>query len=113
MLIKLDINKTLKDLKEPRTNFYPWKDLEHLKKFYEDVVDGETINHIAEEIREGKRKVDNVTFKKRKDLDEYLNERGLCNLVEMVILENDEALDVFLQNPVYSSPKGHKKALNV
>jgi hypothetical protein len=113
MLINLDINKTLKDLKEPRTNFYPWKDLEHLKKHYEDVINGETISRIAEEIREGKRTVDNVTFTQRKDLDEYLNERGLCNLVEMVILDNTEVLNKFLETPVYSTSKSRRKTLKV
>jgi hypothetical protein len=112
MLINLDINKTLKDL-ESRTNFYPWKDLDHLKKHYEDVIDGETISRIANEIREGKRTVDNVTFTERQDLDEHLNERGLCNLVEMVILDNTEVLNRFLENPVYSTLKSRKKTLKV
>lgn len=101
MNFNFDVNETLKDkIIKGRTSFYVWKDLDHLKNYYSDVVDGDLINEIAKEIKSR----NNMAFQYREGVDEHLNERGLCNLVEIELLSHDAVLDKFLEKPVYSTP---------
>jgi len=108
MRIKVKLKPNLKDnlSTDKRTDFYVWKDLVHLKKYYSDVVDEETIDTIANDILSGKRNFSKRDFLEKKDIGEHLNERGLCNLVEMELLSfgKQEIMEKFLNKPVYSNP---------
>ncbi|MBN2736622.1 MAG: hypothetical protein JXR70_06545 [Spirochaetales bacterium] len=102
MNINFDINETLKDkIIKGRTSFYVWKDLDQLKSYYSDVVDGDLINQIANEVKSR----NTMAFQFREGVDEHLNERGLCNLVEIELLNHEAALDKFLEKPVYGTPE--------
>lgn len=101
MKIKINLNKTLKDsIGDSRTSVYIWKNLDHLKSFYAEVVDPKTVNSIADKIVQGKIKINNGKYKTREGLGEVLNESCLCNLVEMELLNNPDVLDKFLQKPI-------------
>lgn len=101
MKINIKLNKTLKDsIGDSRTSVYVWKNLDHLKSFYSDVVDAKTVNSIANKIINGQIKINNAKYKNRQDLGDVLNESCLCNLVEMELLNNQAVLDEFLQKPV-------------
>jgi hypothetical protein len=84
-----------------RTNFYVWKDLDHLKSYYAESIDREIIDSIAREI-----KTDNSAFKKRtygmgEIMEKHLNERCFCNLVEIILIDrNKDAFERFLEKPV-------------
>jgi len=99
--MNFDVNETLKDkIFKGRTSFYVWKDLDQLKNYYSDVVDSDLITDIAQNIKSKNR----MSFKYREGVDDHLNERGLCNLVEIELLGHQAALDKFLSKPVYCTP---------
>ena len=104
MKIKLDINKTLKDcIKTNRMDVYVWKDLDHLKSYYAEAIDGETIDKIADEIRKDKESFKDRIYGDGENLETHLNlnERCLCNLVEMkLISQSNKALDHFFKKPL-------------
>ena len=103
MQINLDINKTLKDCVDPaRTDLFVWKDLDHLKSYYADAIDAETIDNIAKEIKDERRSFVQRQYDKGENLTAHLNERCFCNLVEMKLIDrSNEALKQFLEKPLY------------
>ncbi|MBN2440346.1 MAG: hypothetical protein JXJ04_03345 [Spirochaetales bacterium] len=103
MHINLDINKTLKDCVETsRTDLLVWKDLDHLKSYYAEAIDGGTIDKIAAEIRKEKTTFVDRDYDNGENLGTHLNERCFCNLVEMKLIgQSNEALKQFLEKPLY------------
>jgi hypothetical protein len=113
MHISLDINKTLKDcVGDARTDLFVWRDLDHLKSYYAEAIDGAIIDTIAAEIvKEGNSFVIRK-YDEGKNLGDHLNERCFCNIVEMKLIDrNNEALKRFLEKPLYdeSGLSGDKK----
>ncbi|MBN1413112.1 MAG: hypothetical protein JW969_19890 [Spirochaetales bacterium] len=96
MQIKIDLNKASAEAsKGGRTNFYIWRDLNHLKDYYRDVISPEEISKIANGIRNGEKLINNRRYQYRKELSEQMNERGLCNLVEIELLTYSDVMDKF------------------
>ena len=106
MHINLDINKTIKDCvgKPPSTDLLVWKDLDHLKSYYAEAIDGNVIDKIADELREKGEPFVNRNYDNGDNLGEHLNERCFCNLVEMKLIgQSNKALKQFLEKPLYNA----------
>lgn len=103
MHISLDINKTLKDcVGDARTDLFVWRDLDHLKSYYAEAIDGSVIDNIAAEIVKERKSFVIRKYDQGKNLEDHLNERCFCNLVEMKLIDqNNEALKRFLEKPIY------------
>ena len=101
MKIAIDINQPLQNQGiQSRTNVYVWKNLDHLKAFYADIVDPLQIDRIAAQLLTGNHRPDHTTFRRRKDSTNVLNESCLCNAVEISLLDSEEVLNAFLDRPV-------------
>jgi hypothetical protein len=84
-----------------RTNFYVWKDLDHLKSYYAETIDHEMIDSIAREIQENNSAFKQRTYGMEETMEKHLNERCFCNLVEIILIDrNKKALERFLEKPV-------------
>ncbi|MBN2533024.1 MAG: hypothetical protein JXB88_09035 [Spirochaetales bacterium] len=103
MHISLDINKTLKDcVGNGRTDLFVWRDLDHLKSYYAEAIDGSIIDRIAAEIVKERKSFVIRKYDEGKNLQDHLNERCFCNLVEMKLIDqNNDALKRFLEKPLY------------
>ena len=104
MQINLDINQTLKDCVGPsRTDLFVWKDLDHLKSYYADAIEGAAIDKIVEEIKSEGKSFVHRDYNKGENLGDHLNERCFCNLVEMKLIgQSNDALKQFLEKPLYN-----------
>jgi hypothetical protein len=86
-----------------RTNLFVWKDLDHLKSYYADAVNAETIDNIAKEIRDEDKSFVQRKYNKGESLNDHLNERCFCNLVEIKIIDrSNKAFNQFLEKPIYN-----------
>ncbi|MBN2444524.1 MAG: hypothetical protein JXJ04_24395, partial [Spirochaetales bacterium] len=91
----MDINTLLKQAnKKPgRTNLYIWKNLDHLKSYYANSIDNETIDRIADRLRKNSHLFKKRDFGLGSTMENHLNERCFCNLVEIFLIDqNDDAL---------------------
>ena len=66
--------------KERRTQFYLWRNLEHLKSVYTNHMSLNEIDTIIDQVKKIGR------FKNRSGVSEEENERCLCNIVDAIIM---------------------------
>jgi len=83
-----------------RTEVYVWKNMKHLKEFYNGIVDPLAIDQIAGKLIDGSYANGQWAFRERAELGEVLNESCLCNMVEIMLLNDQDVLQTFLDKPV-------------